>query len=61
MVYSLGDVVVTKKKHPCGCDRWVVVRVGADYKLKCEKCGRVVMMSASEFLKSVRQKVEQDG
>ena len=58
MVYSIGDKVVTKKKHPCGNDVWTIVRVGADYKIRCDKCGRVVMLSSSEFLKSVRQKVE---
>ena len=61
MVYSIGDKVITKKKHPCGNDVWTIVRVGADYKIRCDKCGRVVMLSLSEFLKSVRQKVEQDG
>ena len=61
MVYSIGDKVITKKKHPCGNDVWSIVRVGADYKIRCDKCGRVVMLSSSEFLKSVRQKVEQDG
>lgn len=61
MVYSIGDKVITKKKHPCGNDVWTIVRVGADYKICCDKCGRVVMLSSSEFLKSVRQKVEQDG
>ena len=61
MVYSIGDKVITKKKHPCGNDVWTIVRVGADYKIRCDKCGRVVMLSSSEFLKSVRQTVEQDG
>ena len=61
MVYSIGDKIITKKKHPCGNDIWTSVRVGADYKIRCDKCGRVVMLSSSEFLKSVRQKVEQDG
>ena len=61
MVYSIGEKVITKKKHPCGNDVWTIVRVGADYKIRCDKCGRVVMLSSSEFLKSVRQKVEQDG
>lgn len=61
MVYSIGDKVITKKKHPCGNDVWTIVRVGADYKIRCDKCGRVVMLSSSDFLKSVRQKVEQDG
>ena len=35
MVYSIGDKVITKKKHPCGSVEWTVVRVGADMKFKC--------------------------
>ena len=54
MVYSLGDKIVTKKKHPCGGDVWTVVRVGADYKIRCDRCGRVVMMSADALKKAVR-------
>lgn len=56
MVYSLGEKVVTKKKHPCGSDVWTIVRTGADFKLRCDKCGRIVMMSNAEFLKAVKRK-----
>lgn len=54
MVYSLGDKVVTKKKHPCGGDVWTVIRTGADYKIRCDKCGRVVMLSYSEFQRAIK-------
>ena len=40
----LGDVIQTRKAHPCGSDRWQVIRIGADIKIKCLGCGRVVMM-----------------
>ncbi len=60
MVYSLGDKVITKKKHPCGGNVWTVIRTGADYKIKCDKCGRVVMLSYPEFLKAVKQKAVSD-
>lgn len=49
--FNVGDTVTTKKKHVCGSDTWTVVRVGADYKLKCANCGRVVMLSAEKFHK----------
>ena len=55
MVYSIGDKVITKKKHPCGTDSWTVVRIGADIKIRCDGCGRVVMLSAEEFKKAVKQ------
>lgn len=57
MEYNVGDRVVTKKKHPCGGEIWEVVRTGADYKLKCETCGRVVMLTAEQFRKSVKRRL----
>lgn len=54
MIYSIGDKVITKKKHPCGSDVWTVVRTGADFKIKCDGCGRVVMLSAEAFRKAVK-------
>ena len=51
---NVNDIVTTKKNHPCGSNVWVVVRTGADYKIKCEKCGRTVMLSVDAFNKSVK-------
>ncbi|MDY2626392.1 MAG: DUF951 domain-containing protein [Coriobacteriales bacterium] len=44
-----GDVVVLKKPHPCGTNRWTVIRVGMDIGLTCQGCGRKVMLVRSEF------------
>ena len=52
---KLGDVVETKKAHPCGGKKWEIVRVGADYNIKCLTCGRVVMLSLDELKKRVRE------
>lgn len=52
-VFKLGDKVRLRKKHPCGSYEWVVVRVGADIKIKCCQCGRMVMMPRSKFEKSM--------
>ena len=52
--------MITKKKHPCGGNVWTVVRTGADYKIRCDKCGRVVMLSYSDFLKTVKSKGSAD-
>jgi hypothetical protein len=48
-VFQLGDIVRMKKKHPCGSFNWEVVRMGADIKIRCQGCGRLVMMPRSEF------------
>ena len=52
--FDVGDTVTTKKPHACGCREWTVTRVGADYKIKCSKCGHVVMLSAERFFKVVK-------
>ncbi len=45
-----GDVVLTRKPHPCGCSEWTVIRAGADIKIRCNRCGRLVMMDRDTFL-----------
>ncbi|MEG1528255.1 MAG: DUF951 domain-containing protein [Clostridia bacterium] len=51
---QIGDKVITKKPHPCKNDCFEVLRTGADYKLKCLKCGKIVMLSYQEFNKAVK-------
>lgn len=55
MILALGDVVQMRKKHPCGSDRWTVTRVGADIKIRCDKCGHVVMMDRPDFEKRLKK------
>ena len=40
MDIHVGDTLVMKKTHPCGSNRWEVLRIGADFKLRCTGCGR---------------------
>ncbi len=54
-VYNVGDNIITRKPHACGCSNWQIVRTGADYKLKCDKCGKTVMLSSEKFHKAVKQ------
>ena len=44
MEYEVGDIVKLKKKHPCGSDDWIVLRVGADIRLRCAGCGHLLML-----------------
>lgn len=55
--YAVGDKVRMKKMHPCGNDVWSIIRVGMDFRIKCIKCGRSVMIPRVKFEKSVRQKL----
>ena len=53
----LGDIVELKKPHPCGSNEWEVIRLGADIKVRCRGCGRVVMMPRRIFARRVRQRL----
>lgn len=51
----MGDVLELKKEHPCGSRRWLVLRVGMDFRLRCEGCGHEVMLPRSKAEKNIRQ------
>lgn len=52
--FQVGDVVKMKKVHPCGSDKWEVLRTGADFRIRCLGCNRSVMLSRPKFEKSVK-------
>ncbi|HAB00219.1 MAG TPA: DUF951 domain-containing protein [Ruminococcaceae bacterium] len=54
MDVQVGDVLVMKKPHPCGNSRFLVLRSGMDFKLRCEKCGREFMVPRHKAEKSVK-------
>ena len=45
MNYEVGDIVKLKKQHPCGSSEWEILRVGADFRLKCMGCGHQIMLA----------------
>ena len=55
MDYEVGDIVKLKKQHPCGSQEWEILRVGADFRLKCMGCGHQVMMPRRQVEKSTRE------
>lgn len=60
MVYNVGDVVRTKKQHPCGSKLWEITRVGVDFKLKCLGCGRTIMVERQKALKMIVKKMTEE-
>ncbi len=52
---ELGNIVQMKKPHPCGENRWRVIRTGMDVKIKCLKCGHIVMLPHEVFIKSLKR------
>ncbi|MGB9792334.1 MAG: DUF951 domain-containing protein [Thermacetogeniaceae bacterium] len=61
MRFSLGDIVRLKKQHPCGNYEWEILRVGMDFRIRCTKCGRMVMLPRAKFEKSVKAIVKPAG
>lgn len=52
--YEVGDIVTLKKSHPCGSSRWEILRVGADFRLKCQGCGHQIMVPRKLVEKNAR-------
>jgi hypothetical protein len=52
--FKVGDVVEMKKKHPCGENKWEVLRIGADFRIKCLGCSHQVMITRSKFEKAIK-------
>ena len=55
MNIQVGNIVKLKKKHPCGSFEWEILRVGADFRLKCLGCEHHVMMERKLVEKSVKE------
>jgi len=50
-----GDTLEMKKEHPCGSRRWTVLRVGMDFRLRCDGCGREVLLPRKKAEKAVKK------
>lgn len=51
----IGDVVQTRKTHPCGSDQWKLERLGADVGIRCQGCGRYVLMQRVKFERRIKK------
>lgn len=57
--YDVGTKVTMKKVHPCGANLWIIERVGVDIKIKCDNCGRTIMIPRIDFNKKLKKIVEE--
>ena len=55
MDIKVGDIVRLKKKHPCGSSEWEVLRIGADFRLKCMGCEHQIMIARKLVEKNVKE------
>ena len=55
MDVRVGDVLELKKGHPCGGKTWLVLRVGMDFRLKCQGCGHELMIPRAKAEKAIKR------
>lgn len=55
MDIKVGNRIKMKKQHPCGSHEWEVLRIGADFRLKCAGCGHQIMISRKSVEKNLRE------
>ena len=60
MLYSEGGKIISKKTHACGGNEWLVTRTGADVKIKCLKCNRVIFVSVTEADKMTKRYIPKE-
>ena len=54
MDIQVNDVLLMKKEHPCGEKQWLVLRTGADFRLRCKGCGHEIMVPRFKVEKNIR-------
>ena len=55
MDVRVGDKILVKKPHPCGANLFDVLRVGMDFKIRCNGCGREVMLPRLKCEKNIKK------
>ncbi len=55
MDIKVGDILKLKKQHPCGSSEWKVLRVGADFRLKCLGCEHQIMIPRKQVEKNTKE------
>lgn len=55
MDIQVGDILKLKKEHPCGSKEWEVLRIGADFRVKCLGCERQLMIARKQIEKNVKE------
>lgn len=61
MDIAVGDIIQTRKKHPCGAASFEVLRVGMDFRIRCTGCGREIMLPRVKIEKNIKKVIRPDG
>ena len=59
-VFTVGDRVIMRKPHACGSSEWEITRTGADVKIKCSGCGRIVMLDRGDFMRAAKKLLKEE-
>ena len=60
MDIRVGDTLVMKKAHPCGEKKWLVLRTGADFRMRCSGCGHESMVPRCKAEKNIRSVIRNE-
>lgn len=60
MALAVNDRVRLRKPHPCGSYEWHIARLGADIGLKCDGCGRKVLLPRAEAERRIKKIIAHD-
>lgn len=60
MEVRVNDILVMKKNHPCGGNRMLVLRSGMDFRLRCQLCGREVMVPRVKIEKNIKKIIREE-
>lgn len=55
-----GDILQMKKNHPCGSNRFLVLRSGMDFKIRCTKCGHEIMVPRLKCEKNIKKIIREN-
>lgn len=58
--FTVGDRVIMRKPHACGSSEWEITRTGADVKIKCFGCGRIVMLDRGDFMRAAKKLLKEE-
>ena len=58
---AVGDIAEMKKKHPCGCSSFRILRVGSDVRFVCLGCGHDITLERVKFEKSIKKLISCNG
>ncbi len=61
MDIRVGDKLQMRKKHPCGADIFTVLRIGMDFKLRCEGCSHEIMVPRKKAEKALKKIIRPSG